>query len=264
MSKSTVPTRARQARERLRAERERAARRSRRKRQAAVSAGVVATLVAVVAVAVVVQPGQAADDRPVIAPAGATGDGKLVIPSGRADAPATLTVYEDPRCPGCAKFEHELHATINKLQDEGKLRVDYHILSFVDRIVSGKGSKYAANALAAAQNAGKFREYHDALYASPPPSEKEDTFGDKQALLDLGKKVDGLDMAKFTAAVSEGTHDTWVKKVQQNFDRQTAVQATPAVFLKGENLLKDPEHPLTPERLTQLVEAESSHRTPGR
>ncbi|MYR63255.1 thioredoxin domain-containing protein, partial [Streptomyces sp. SID625] len=94
---------------------------------------------------------------------------------------STFFPRSSSRCPGCATFEHELHATINKFQDEGKLRVDYHILSFVDRIVSGKGSKYAANALAAAKNTGKFREYHDAPYASPPPSEKEDTFGDEQA-----------------------------------------------------------------------------------
>ncbi|MEV7501914.1 thioredoxin domain-containing protein [Streptomyces sp. NPDC093018] len=207
--------------------------------------------------AIVVQSGRAEDDRPIIPPAGTTGNQNLIIPSGQANAPATLTVYEDPRCPGCAQLEHVLHATINKLQDEGKLRVEYRILSFVDRIASGRGSKYAANALAAAQDAGKFRDFHDALFASPPPSEREDTFGDKEVLLALGRKVRGMDMSKFTAAVRKGTHDTWVNKVQQAFDRQTAIQATPAVFFKGKDLVKDREHPLTPERLTALVEAEA-------
>lgn len=257
MSKSAVRTQPRQARDRLRAERESADRRSRRVRQTALSAGVVATVTTVVAVAVVVQSGAAGDDRPVVVPSGATGDDDLVIPSGPADAPATLTVYEDPRCPGCAQFEHELHTTINRLQDEGRLRVEYHVLSFVDRIAPGRGSKYAANALAAAQDVGKFRDFHDVLFASPPPSENDDTFGDEQVLLALGKKVDGMDMEKFTAAVRNGTHDTWVNKVQQAFDRQTAVQATPAVLFKGKDLLKDPGHPLTPEWLTRLVEAET-------
>ncbi|MFF5826867.1 DsbA family protein [Streptomyces bacillaris] len=258
MSKSTAPAPSRQARERLRAERERAAWRSGRVRHAALTAAVAAVVGTLVAVAIAIQSGRAEDDRPVMPPAGATGHENLIIPSGPANAPATVTVYEDPRCPGCARLEHALHATINRLQDEGKLRVEYHILSFVDRIVPGKGSRFAANALAAAQDVGKFRAFHDALFASPPASENEDTFGNKQALLALGRKVDGMDMAKFTTAVTEGTHDTWVRKVQEAFDRQTEIQATPAVFFKGKDLVTDPEHPLTPTRLTELVEAETS------
>ncbi|WP_158718727.1 thioredoxin domain-containing protein [Streptomyces griseus] len=210
---------------------------------------------ALVLVTIAVQSGRTGDDRPVVPPAGATGDDGLIIPSGRADAPVTMAVYEDPRCPGCAQFERQLHRTFNKLEDEGKLRVEYHILSFVDRIAPGKGSRYAAGALAAAQDAGKFRAFHDLLFASQPSSEKDDVFGDKEVLLALGEKTEGLDMAKFTAAVREGTHDGWVKKVQRAFDQQEEIQATPAVIFEGKDLIRDAEHPLTPQRLTDLVEA---------
>ncbi|MFI0013671.1 DsbA family protein [Streptomyces sp. JUS-F4] len=259
MSKSSIRAQSRKARERLRAERERAAARSRRRRRAAISAGVAAAIISAVGLTVVVQSSRAADNRPVVPPAGAVGADKLVISVGQADAPATLTLYEDPRCPGCAQVERLLHTTINRLQDEGKLRVDYHVLSFVDNIVSGTGSKHAANALAAAQNAGRFREYHDALFAAQPKSETDDAFGDKQVLLDLAAKVKGLDTDRFAAAVKDGTHDTWVNKVQEEFDKQTEIQGTPAVFFKGKDLIRDTEHPLTPERLAKLVEAEAEH-----
>ena len=44
------------------------------------------------------------------APSGATGKDNLVIPVGAADAPSTLTIYEDFRCPACDAFEKTLHA----------------------------------------------------------------------------------------------------------------------------------------------------------
>ncbi|WP_075263699.1 thioredoxin domain-containing protein [Streptomyces sp. Tue 6075] len=222
------------------------------------TAAVLAALVVAVTVTIAVQSNRTADNRAVIPPRGATGDDQLLISVGPSDAPAVLTVYEDLRCPGCAQIEGLLHPTINRLQDEGKLRVDYHVLSFVDRIVSGTGSRYAANALAAAHDAGKFREYHDVLYSHPPASETVDTFGDKAVLLDLARKVAGLSTPQFTTAVKEGTHDAWINQVQHRFDQQSRIQGTPALIFNGQDLLKDPAHPLTPERLSELVDKEAS------
>ncbi len=257
MSTSSTRKTSRAACERLRAERQADALRARRRRCGRWSAGILAGLVGAVVISIAVQTDRASDTRPVIAPHGATGDGQLLVSVGHADAPAVLTVYEDLRCPGCAEIERRLHSTVNRLQDEGKLRVDYHLLSFVDRIAAGTGSKYAANALAAAQDAGKFREYHDVLYAHPPKAEHVDSYGDKQVLLDLAAEVPGLSTPRFTAAVEEGTHDTWIRAVQEAFDRQSRIQGTPAFLFKGEDLLKDPASPLTPQRLTELVDQEA-------
>ncbi|MFK0292773.1 thioredoxin domain-containing protein [Streptomyces sp. NPDC090442] len=254
----TPPTRS--ARERLRAERHQAAQRTRRRRERATVLAVCAGLLGLIGLFIAIQTNRARDDRPLVAPAGATGEDHLVIPVGRPDAPVVLTMYEDPRCPGCAQIERELHTTINKLEDEGKLRVEYHVLSFVDRIARGNGSKKAANALAAAQDAGRFREFHDVLFAHPPASEETDTFGDTQVLLDLAEKVPALPTAEFTKAVTQGTHDTWVSAVQHRFDQQTKITGTPALFFKGRDLLRDPDHPLTPQRLTELVTDEARTR----
>ncbi|MGW1251414.1 DsbA family protein [Streptomyces sp. NPDC002535] len=207
---------------------------------------------------------RAAASGPVVAPAGASGDDGLVIPVGRPQAPVVLTVYEDVRCPGCAQLERALRATVNRLEDEGRVRVDYHLLSFVDRIVGGKGSKVAANALAAAQEAGRFREFHDVLFAHHPAEESMDVFADREFLLRLADQVPGLRSAEFDKAVADGTHSGWVQAVQRRFDEQSVLQGTPAVVLDGENLVSDQDHLLTPERLLQLVDqAAAGKEAPG-
>ncbi|MER7599991.1 DsbA family protein [Streptomyces hydrogenans] len=198
-----------------------------------------------------------------VAPVGVVGDGGLLIPVGRKDAPVVLTVYEDARCPGCAQLEKTLHTTINRLEDEGLLRVEYHVLSFVDRIVGGKGSKVAANALAAAQDAGRFREFHDVLFAHPPAEESTDVFADRNFLLKLAGQIPGLRSTEFDKAVAGDAHSGWVKAVQGQFDQQTDIQATPAVLLDGKDLVRDQDHPLSSERLVELVNEAVTRKGPA-
>ncbi|MGW1076776.1 DsbA family protein [Streptomyces sp. NPDC002537] len=252
MSKNRSSSARSSARERLRAERRREVERAERRRRLGTVVGVSLALATAVGVTVLIQSNKPRDTRPPVAPAGATGKQDLVIAVGKPDAPVTLTAYEDFRCPGCGMVEKEIHGAVNKLEDEGKLRVEYHILSFIDRISSGNGSKHAASAAASAQDSGKFREYHDLLFANQP-SELDDRFGDKKVLLDLASKVTGLKSAKFVASVTEGTHDTWVGKVQHAFDRQSAIKTTPSIIFNGKNLVNDRENPFTAQRITQLV-----------
>jgi protein-disulfide isomerase len=71
----------------------------------AVTGCAVAVLVMATAVGIAWQSGRSRpDDAARDAPAGTTGTGNLSIPLGM-PAPATLTVYEDPRCPACGRFE---------------------------------------------------------------------------------------------------------------------------------------------------------------
>ncbi|MBH1939199.1 thioredoxin domain-containing protein [Streptomyces sp. AV19] len=210
-------------------------------------------LAVVFGVAISARSGELKEAGPVVAPAGAAGERGLVIAVGKPDAPVTITAYEDFRCPGCAMVEKEIHEAVDKLEDEGKLRVEYHLLSFIDAFSGGKGSRYAAEAAASAQDAGKFREYHDVLFANQP-DEQDDRFGDKKVLLDLAAKVDGLRTAKFAESVTKGVHDTWVRRVQHVFDRQNRVKATPSFVLDGTNLIGAGLPPLTAQRITRLVE----------
>ncbi|MFD8596213.1 DsbA family protein [Kitasatospora sp. NPDC059646] len=255
----------RSARERMLEERAEQEARSRRNKKLVVGGAVLAVIAAAVVVGVVVQNQRSKPETPTAAPAGTIGDKNLIIPVGAADAPSTLTVYEDPRCPACGIFERTFSPTVDQLEDAGKVFVNYHIVSFIDRSLGGNGSKYGANALGCAQNAGHFRDYHDVLYRNQP-DETADTFGNKQTLIDLGKKVPGLDNAEFQGCVNSNTFAGWVSAVQQDFDK-SSFKSTPTVLLNGTPIYpKKGDEQISPENLVKWVDEANQGKklgTPG-
>lgn len=174
------------------------------------------------------------------------------ITEGEAGAPVTLSIYEDFRCPGCAQFEQGFKETINDLREAGKVKVDYHLVSIVDRQDNGSGSARAANAAACAKDAGHFTAYHDTLFAHQP-TEGGDAFGDAKNLVKLAGKVDGLDSATFRDCVNEGAHEDWVERSSAAF-LESGYDATPTLLMDGENLSADRGSTFTPEMLENKVE----------
>ncbi|MEV4557568.1 thioredoxin domain-containing protein [Kitasatospora sp. NPDC049285] len=255
----------RTARERMAQERAAEQARASRNKKLIVGGTVLAVIAAAVVIGVVVQNQRSKPETPAAAPAGAIGDKNLVIPSGASNAPSTLTVYEDPRCPACGSFERTFSPTIDQLEDAGKVVVNYHIVSFIDRSLGGNGSKYGANALACAQNAGHFRDYHDVLYRNQP-DETEDSFGNKQTLITLAKQVPGLDTPEFENCVNSNQFGGWVSAVQQDFDK-SSYKSTPTVLLNGEPIYaKKGDEQISPENLVKWVDQANQGKplgTPG-
>ncbi|MFE3324090.1 DsbA family protein [Streptomyces sp. NPDC059176] len=241
----------RTARERLLQEREQQKAREKRRRSLIVAAAVVGVLglaaVAGVIAANTGKKGEGSASGPVVAPSGALGKDALAIPVGASDAPATLTVWEDFRCPACAAFENGLRDTIHDLTASGQLKVKYHLASLIDGNMGGSGSHKAANAAACAQDAGKFPEYHDVLYQNQPP-ETQDAFSDNGKLLELARKVPGLVTPAFTACVEEGKHDAWVQKSADAFTAGD-FHGTPTVLLNGESIF--------PQKGSEQISAEN-------
>lgn len=243
----------RAARERLLEERKRREARARRIRQLVIIGSVVAVLVIAGVVGVVVQNMRSNDE--VTPPAHATGKNNTVLPVGDRDAPVKLTVYEDFRCPACGQFEAQNHENINTLLKQGKVRVDYHIASFIDNAVGmGEGSKQAANAAACAMDTGgrkKFLEYHNVLYKNQP-DEQDDAYGEPKKLLQLAGKVKGLTTDEFTSCVKDNTYESWVKDSQKDFDK-SGHTSTPTVLLDGK-VVKDAKHNMKPSELKKKIE----------
>ncbi|MDT0444978.1 DsbA family protein [Streptomyces johnsoniae] len=233
----------RSARERLREEREREKAAERRKRTVKVGGIAVVVLAIAAGIGVIAANGGGeGDDVP----------GTEPVTVGRSSAPATLAVYEDFRCPACGQFENGFRDTIRDLTEEGKLQVDYHLVTIIDGNMGGNGSKFAANAALCARDEGKFSEYHDVLFENQP-AERDDTFGDKARLIGLAEDVEGLDTESFRSCVQDGAHDEWVSSSNAGF-LDADFNATPTVLLDGENIYGDSEDPLTPERLRERVE----------
>jgi protein-disulfide isomerase len=243
----------RTARERLTVEREKQKAAEKRRRTLIVGASVVCVL-GLAAVIGVVAANAGKDKQssagPVVAPSGAQGKDSLAIPVGKDGAKSTLTIWEDFRCPACQAFETAYRPTLHELADAGKLRIDYHLVRLIDGNLGGTGSLRAANAAACAQDAGKFRDYHDVLYANQP-KETDDAFGSNAKLIELAGKVNGLDTPAFRKCVQDGTHDNWVDKSHKAF-KSGNFSGTPTVLLGGKNLYQD--QTMTPAKLKQMVE----------
>lgn len=158
-----------------------------------------------------------------------------VITVGKPGAKHTVKVYEDARCPFCKKFEEGgAQALVGPLAD-GDVKVEYTIASFLDRNLGGNGSVNAANALRAAVEAGKFPQFHSALFVNQP-EESEDAFT-PAFLVKIAEKV-GLRDAAFTKAVTNGTYKSWVDTAMKAFT-DDGVTGTPTVVVDGEKVASD-------------------------
>jgi protein-disulfide isomerase len=246
--------RRRAARQRLADEREKQKASERRRRTLIVAASVVCVLGLATVIGVVAAHSgkqQSSSAGPVVAPSGAQGKDSLAIPVGDDGARSTLTVWEDFRCPACRAFESAYRPTIHELTGSGKLRVEYHLARLIDGNLGGTGSLRAANAAACAQDAGKFPAYHDVLYDNQP-KETDDAFANNDKLIQLAGQVGGLNTPAFQQCVTKGTHDSWVNKSNQAFQKG-GFSGTPTVLLNGKNIVQD--RTMTPAKLKQEVEA---------
>ncbi|MFC5666652.1 thioredoxin domain-containing protein [Kitasatospora misakiensis] len=247
----------RAATERMREERERAERSARIRRRAVVggSSAVVLALAAGVAFAVGGSTGSGgAANGPLVVPANAGGADGTVVTYGSANAPHTLEVYEDFRCPFCEQLETTTGPTVQQFADAGSYKIEYHLATFLDQGLGGKGSRTALAAAGAALNEGvdKFKQFHDVLYANQP-DEHDDGFSDVNHLLDLAGKVPGLKTDGFVKAVREGTYLPWAGQVSKAFDK-SGVTGTPTFLLDGKKLdVFAGGKAVTPEQFTAMV-----------
>ncbi len=91
---------------------------------------------------------------------------------GAPNAPQTIDVFEDFMCPYCKEFEQQSGEPMVKAIDAGKLRVRYHLLTFLNR--SSASKDYSSRAAGAAQCVAEgekrevFLKFHSALFANQP------------------------------------------------------------------------------------------------
>ena len=184
------------------------------------------------------------DTGTVTAPAMAV-DGDTAFAAG--EGPVKIDIYEDFMCPACGQFESAAAATLQQMITDKKVTVQYHPIAILDRFSNGtEYSTRAAAASAAAGAAGKFREYHEALFANQP-AEGSDGLDDAR-LIELGRSV-GITDPAFAEAVENRTYAGWAAKVTETASAR-GVTGTPTVLVGGTKL-DDP----SPAALEQAVAA---------
>ncbi|MFI0219916.1 DsbA family protein [Streptomyces lydicus] len=137
---------------------------------------------------------------------------------GNTTAPVTVHLYEDPRCPVCQEFEVTGGGpALRVMTQQGEVKTEYTLASFLDERAGGGGSKRAVNALRAALEAGKFAEYHAVLYRYQP-AEAVDGYTDAR-LLKLAGKVAGLRGPAFDSAVKTMRYREFVDRSEGAYER---------------------------------------------
>jgi protein-disulfide isomerase len=193
------------------------------------------------------KPGRQKDDgvnaaaQPLV-PSDHTRDGGVLI--GSENARRRLIVFEDLQCPYCREFDEVAGDLLRREVAAGSVAVEYRIRSFL-----GPESVRAANALAAAAEAGHFDQLRRELFARQP-AENSGGFTTED-LLEAGLRA-GLTSHSYATAVREGRYEQWVLERERAFREQDPA-GTPAAVLDGR--LLDSQTLLDPEALGAAIRA---------
>jgi len=220
-----------------------------------IGAVVAAVLIVGVVVAILVGSGGktgagssgAADPKGVVA--GDAG-GLLANSTAKSNAP-TLDLYEDFQCPTCGALEKAMGPTMASMARAGDIKLVVHTLSFLDDNLKNDSSKRSANAVACASDAGRFLEYHAAVFAAQPAQEGAG-YTDAQ-LTEFASEagITGAALTTWQKCTTSGQHNQYVADTQDAAGR-AGINSTPTVMLNGKNITATLS---TPEALVAAVKA---------
>jgi protein-disulfide isomerase len=185
---------------------------------------------------------------------GGTGGGILVDPAAATAKVPTLDVYVDFQCPICGRFESTFGPTLTTMAKAAQVKYVVHLMSFLDTNLGNDSSARSANAAACAADAGKFGEYHSAVFAAQPAKEG-DGYTDAQ-LTEFAKTagITGPALTTWQQCTTSGQHNTYVGDVA-TASGKAGVTGTPTVMLNGKDITKT----LTsPESLVAAIKAAKS------
>ncbi|MBY8872447.1 DsbA family protein [Micromonospora sp. PLK6-60] len=177
------------------------------------------------------------------APPGANDAGNgIVLGTGK----VTIDLYEDYLCPACRQFQQTSGPTVDQLVNEGKAKVIFHPVAFLNRFSTTEYSTRASAAAGCAAKGGKFKEFTDQLFARQPAEGSAGLSDDE--LIDIGAGV-GLNRDDFGACVRDGTYKPWTERVTDDAGR-AGVTSTPTILVDGK-----PVQDRSPDGIRAAVEA---------
>ena len=161
-------------------------------------------------------------------PSNLTGTYNVVI--GKSSAPDTIKMYEDFQCPICAQFEAATGPQVRAAIADGKVKVDYHMVAFLDRSSSTNYSSRALNAaMAVLSTAGPdaFLKFHEIAYANQPA---EGTAGVPDSTLIQWAVQAGADESAVTPLINDDVYHQWVVNATDQMSKD-GVNGTPTVYI---------------------------------
>jgi protein-disulfide isomerase len=171
-------------------------------------------------------------------PANLTGTYNVVV--GKSSAPTTIKLYEDLQCPICREFEAVTGKQTEAAIAAGKVKVDYHMVAFLDRSSTTNYSSRALNAaMAVLSTAGPeaFMKVRTIAYDNQPA---EGSAGEPDSTLIDWAVQAGADRNKVTPLINGNVYHQWVVNATGQMS-QDGVNGTPTVFINGKNQGSNPQ-----------------------
>jgi protein-disulfide isomerase len=208
-----------------------------RRRNLYVVGAIVAVILVIVGIGLLVQSQRDTTGEAAVDPTGVTSDYGVVV--GDADAPKTITVYEDFQCPVCRALEQATAEQVRSGVEDGNVKLEYRIVSFLDNASRNEYSSRAANAaMVVLDRSGRdvFWKFHDLLFANQP---EEGTAGpDNDQLIAFAVEA-GADPDEVTDGIKNGEFDQLVINATDEMSKN-GVTGTPTVLIDGEVAGKTP------------------------
>jgi protein-disulfide isomerase len=163
-------------------------------------------------------------------PSNLTGPYDVVV--GKSSAPSTIKLYEDLQCPVCKSFEEVAGQQIQTAIAAGKVKVDYHMVAFLDRSSTTNYSSRALNAaMAVLSTAGPdaFLKFHTIAYDNQPA---EGSAGvPDSTLIDWAVQA-GADKNEVSPLIDGNVYHQWVVNATGQMSKDK-VTGTPTIFVNG-------------------------------
>lgn len=144
---------------------------------------------------------------------------------GPKDAKVTVVEFLDPECESCAAMYPLVKHLLAQQKDKVRLVIRYMPLH--------PNSMYAASALEAAGEQGKYWELLEALFKNHPAWASH--HAPKPELIPEYARQVGLDMEAFTRTVNSTAHRTIVERDKED-GQKLGVNGTPTFFVNGRPL----------------------------
>jgi protein-disulfide isomerase len=165
---------------------------------------------------------------------GGTGGGILAnAATAKTNAP-TIDLYEDFQCSNCGRLEKVMGPEMFSLAKGGQIKLVVHVLSFLDVNLKNDSSTRSANAGACAADAGKFLEYHRAVFAGQPAEGVGYTDAQLTSFANTAGIV-GSAMTTWQRCTSSAQHAQYVTDTQTAAEK-AGVFGTPTVKLNGKDI----------------------------
>ena len=165
------------------------------------------------------------------------------VPTEERDDVVQITIYQDYLCPFCGLFETTNGEYIDQLLSDGVATVEYHPVSFLDRLSLGEQySTRSANAAAcvAQTSPDSFYAWNTLMYENQPGENTEGLTDDE--LIGLAEQA-GVDVdAAFTECIESVQFEGWVERATQDAQLEPGpsgedgvqITGTPTVLVNGE------------------------------